>query len=109
MSSKGTSTFILQRLTAVLLIPIVIWFLWSLAAHAGASFVEMKAWIAAPKNAIMFAALITIGAFHMRIGLGEVIDDYLQRGARTAASAFNWLISLAVIAVTYYSLYLLAF
>lgn len=104
MSKKGTSTFVMQRASAVILLPFVIWFLWSLAAHAGDSFIEMVAWLKSPFNKIMFGGFVTIGAFHMRIGLGEVIDDYLQGGLRSTASLLNLLGALSVVALTWFSL-----
>ena len=109
MSSKGTSTFVMQRLTAVLLIPLVIWFLWSVVAHAGQSFSATKAWAAQPKNAILLGAFITIGAVHMRIGLMEVIEDYIHGGLNGVLNVLNWLVALGVIGVTWWSLYSIAF
>lgn len=104
MSKKGTSTFVMQRASAVILIPFVIWFLWSLAAHAGDSFTEMVAWLQSPFNKIMFGGFVTIGAFHMRIGLGEIIDDYLHGSLRNASNLLNLFAALIVVAVTWFSL-----
>lgn len=105
MSKKGTSTLIMQRASAVVMIPFIGWFLWSLAAHAGDSYTEMVTWLRAPLAKVMFGGLVTIGAFHMRIGLGEVIDDYLQGGLRTLSSLLNLLAAISVVAATWFSLY----
>lgn len=109
MSNKGTSIFVMQRLTAVLLLPLVLWFLWSVVAHAGDSFSAAKAWAGQPKNAILLGAFITIGAIHMRIGLMEVIEDYIHGGINRVLNALNWLVALAVVAVTWWSLYSITF
>jgi len=48
MASKGTSKFILQRATAVVLLPLMLWFLVSLIGHAGASHFIMRDWLLRP-------------------------------------------------------------
>ena len=105
MSKKGTGTFVLQRASAVVLLPFVIWFMWSLAAHAGESYQGMVEWLRQPFNKIMFGGLVTVGAFHMRIGLGEVIDDYIHGWLGNVLSMFNLLIAIGVVALTWYSLF----
>jgi succinate dehydrogenase / fumarate reductase membrane anchor subunit len=109
MSAKGTATFIAQRATAVLLLPLVVWFLWRAAGHAGASYEEVRAWLAQPLDAGLFALFIIIAAWHMRIGLGEVIADYTTGGARLALGVLNWLIAAAVALAAAYGAYVLAF
>lgn len=109
MSSKGTSAFIAQRASAVLLIPLIVWFLWSVLAHAGADAEAVRAWLGEPVTAILFALLIAIAAFHMRIGLNEVIEDYIHSGARGVLMTLNTLAALAVAGAGIYAACLLAF
>ncbi len=109
MSKKHTSTFILQRASAVVLIPFVVWFLISLVAHAGDSFVEMRAWLAKPTTSIPFAILISLGAYHGRIGLEEVIVDYIHSWAKSVLVFLSWLAALALIGVAIWSAYQLSF
>lgn len=108
MTHKGTTTFIAQRASAALLLPLVIWFLWSAVAHAGGSFAEMRGWIAAPLNAGFMGLLILIGTLHMRIGMNEIIDDYIDSGTRGVFKLLNLLISLGAAALGLWSLYVLS-
>lgn len=108
MAHKGTSTFVMQRASAVILLPLGIWFLTSLVAHAGDSFVEMKAWLSSPLTAFLFAALVGVGAVHMRIGMSEVIVDYIGPGLRGVLLALNWLVAIAVIILAVFSAYQLS-
>jgi succinate dehydrogenase / fumarate reductase membrane anchor subunit len=108
MTHKGTAAFIAQRASAVLLLPLVAWFLAGAVANAGASFEEMRAWIGAPFNAAMMGLLILIGAFHMRIGLNEIIDDYADRGFRGVFKLLNLFASLGAAALGLWSLYVLS-
>ena len=96
MASKGTTTFILQRGTAVVMLPLIIWFLVALMGQLGSSQAQMQAWLSQPVNGLLMATLVIIGAFHMRIGLSEVIDDYFQGSGRTILKTVNWVAAIAV-------------
>ena len=109
MTTRATRTFIAQRASAVLLLPFVIWVVWSLAALAGAEPSRMRAWLAEPVTAVLFAAFIVISAFHMRIGLAEIIEDYVHSGAKGVFMTLNWLAAIAVGAAAIYAAYALAF
>lgn len=75
---SGTETFWRQRLTAVANIPLVIFLVLSIVGHVGASYGEVKAYIANPIVAVLLLALILSAAVHMRIGLREIIEDYIH-------------------------------
>jgi succinate dehydrogenase / fumarate reductase membrane anchor subunit len=81
----GTETFWRQRVTAVANVPLVIFLILAIVTHIGASYEEMHAFIARPIVALAFAALILSAAIHMRIGLKEIIEDYVHGGARIVA------------------------
>lgn len=105
MTHKGTATFIAQRASAVLLLPLIIWFLSGAVAHAGDSYEEMRAWLATPLNAVFMGLLILIGAAHMRIGLNEIIDDYADKGFRGVWKLLNLFTCLGAAALALWSLY----
>jgi succinate dehydrogenase / fumarate reductase membrane anchor subunit len=109
MAHKGTSTFIIQRATAALLIPLGIWFLIGVVSHLGADYASARAWLGSPVNAALLALFISVGAWHMRIGMDEIIADYIQGGLRRVLSILNWLAALALIAGVLWSLYNIAF
>ena len=79
MRHKGTANFIALRASSVLLLPLVGWFLWGAVAHTGASYAEMRGWLSAPITAVLMGLLIVIGAFHMRIGMNEIIEIHMYR------------------------------
>jgi succinate dehydrogenase / fumarate reductase membrane anchor subunit len=83
---KGTETFWRQRVTAVANIPLIIFLVLAIVTHLGASYDEMHGLIAKPLVALALLALIISAAIHMRIGLKEIIEDYVHgEGARVAA------------------------
>lgn len=81
----GTETFWRQRLTAVANVPLVIFLILAVVTHIGASYEEVHAFLARPLVALAFAALILSAAIHMRIGLKEIIEDYVHGGAKVVA------------------------
>ncbi len=82
---RGTETFWRQRVTAVANIPLVIFLILSIVSHIGASYTEVKAYFAQPIVALLMLALVISAAIHMRIGLKEIIEDYVHGGAKVVA------------------------
>ena len=74
----GTETFWRQRVTAIANIPLVIFLILSIVCHIGASYAQVKAYLAQPVVAVLLLALIISAAIHMRIGLKEIIEDYVH-------------------------------
>ena len=81
----GTETFWRQRLTAVANVPLVIFLILAIVTHVGASYADVHAFLTRPLVALAFAALILSAAIHMRIGLKEIIEDYVHGGAKVVA------------------------
>jgi succinate dehydrogenase / fumarate reductase membrane anchor subunit len=79
---RGTETFWRQRLTAVANIPLVIFLILAIVSHIGADYAEVKAYLAQPVVALLFLALVINAAIHMRIGLKEIIEDYVHGGGK---------------------------
>ncbi len=83
---RGTETFWRQRVTALANIPLVIFLVLSIVGHIGADYGQVKAYIANPIVAVLMLALIVSAAIHMRIGLREIIEDYVHgEGCKLAA------------------------
>jgi len=81
----GTEIFWRQRLTAVANVPLVVFLILAIVTHMGASYGDVHAFLARPLVALAFAALILSAAIHMRIGLKEIIEDYVHGGAKIVA------------------------
>jgi succinate dehydrogenase / fumarate reductase membrane anchor subunit len=109
MSTKGTSTFIVQRASAVILIPLGIWFLIGVVSHLGADYAQARAFAANRLNAGLLGAFLIVGAWHMRIGMAEIILDYVYSWAKDVLLFVNWLLALALIAAAAWALYRISF
>jgi succinate dehydrogenase / fumarate reductase membrane anchor subunit len=82
---SGTETFWRQRVTAVANIPLVIFLILTIVTHIGAGYGAVRAYIAQPVVAILLLALVINAAIHMRIGLKEIIEDYVHGGGKIVA------------------------
>ena len=70
-----------QRLTAVALVPLTLWFVFSAVSMTGADIAQFKAWVGAYGNPVLLT-LFTIAAYHHgQIGMTEVIEDYVHNKA----------------------------
>ena len=86
-----------QRLTALALVPLCLWFVGSLAVMTGAGYETVGAWIASPVVAGLLILLICATFYHAYLGLQVVIEDYIHgKSVRTAALIANTLICWAL-------------
>jgi len=75
-----------QRLSALALVPLAIWFVASLTALTGADHQTLSDWIASPIVAGLLVLLITATFYHGYLGLQVVIEDYVHgEGLKLAA------------------------
>jgi succinate dehydrogenase / fumarate reductase membrane anchor subunit len=82
---RGTETFWRQRVTAIANVPLVIFLIVSIVAHIGADYATVKAYLAQPLVALAMLALVLSAGIHLRIGLKEIIEDYVHGGAKVIA------------------------
>jgi succinate dehydrogenase / fumarate reductase membrane anchor subunit len=75
----GSQHWRAQRLTAVALVPLTLWFIWSMLRLAGASQADVADWLASPVRLALMLALILATFHHLQLGLQVVIEDYVPR------------------------------
>ncbi|ADM09039.1 hypothetical protein PB2503_04822 [Parvularcula bermudensis HTCC2503] len=102
MSSKPTKHYIAQRFTALIQIPLVIWLVFGVIGHAGDTQDQFRVWLSEPLTASLMIIFILSVFFHMHLGMGEVVDDYIHKpSSRSLLNRVNQLVALvlAVLAV----------
>jgi succinate dehydrogenase / fumarate reductase, membrane anchor subunit len=77
-ASEAVRHWSLQRLTALALIPLGLWFAVSVMALAGADYESVVGWFGAPLNAILLALLIIATFYHLVLGVEAVVEDYVH-------------------------------
>lgn len=77
-AKEGVGHWWTQRLTAVALVPLLLWFVASLVQMAGADHAHVVAWIAHLPVAVLLSLLFVVGLYHLSLGLQVVIEDYIH-------------------------------
>ena len=77
-AKSGTEHFWAQRVTAVALIPLTLWFVYSILALGNGDHAVASAWMQSPLNAVLLLLLIVATFHHMQLGLQVVIEDYIH-------------------------------
>ncbi|MGQ0663721.1 MAG: succinate dehydrogenase, hydrophobic membrane anchor protein [Pseudomonadota bacterium] len=78
-AKEGVSHWWAQRVTAVALIPLSLWFVAEVVGLAGADQRAVAAWIGAPVPALLLVLLLAATFHHAQLGLTVVIEDYVHR------------------------------
>ncbi|MCK9487893.1 MAG: succinate dehydrogenase, hydrophobic membrane anchor protein [Xanthomonadales bacterium] len=74
----GTGHFWWQRVTAVALVPLVIWFIFLVLGLIGQDEFVVRARLAEPFTGTLLILLVTATFWHGQMGLQVVIEDYLH-------------------------------
>lgn len=108
---RATRHFIWQRATGALNVLFGLFIIWFVVAMAGAP--DAAARIALVRNPLVALGLVLLFVnvtIHMRIGMQEVIEDYIDHGPRnTLAMAANTVFAVLVAAVAILSIVKLVF
>ena len=75
----------LQRMTAVALLPLGLWFAFELLTLPGFGYDAVVAWVREPLTSILLTLLIVAIGYHSALGIQVVIEDYVTgKGLRAA-------------------------
>ena len=77
-AKDGTHHFIVQRITALALIPLSIWVVWLALALMHADFAQARAILHHPFAAVWLAAFVIAAFWHAQLGMQVVIEDYVH-------------------------------
>ncbi|MEL6300224.1 MAG: succinate dehydrogenase, hydrophobic membrane anchor protein [Pseudomonadota bacterium] len=81
-AKEGTEHWWHQRLTAVAMIPLTLWFVAAMALLPDYSYETARAFVAAPINSVLLLLLIGTLLFHSALGTQVVIEDYIRGGTK---------------------------
>ena len=76
--NSGLSHWKLQRLSALALIPLIIWTIFSFMIIMSSEYNQAIEWIKNPVNSTMLIFLLAVTFFHSGMGLQVVIEDYIS-------------------------------
>lgn len=93
----GTGHWWAQRLTAIALVPLMLWFAWSIIGLMSADYATVHAWVARPMNAGLLLVLMYAAFYHSMLGLQVIIEDYVH---------VRWMEIFLMVAVRFGSIFL---
>jgi len=77
-AKEGTHHWLWQRLTAVALIPLSLWFIVALVCRIGADYNEVIAWMQSPIVSLLLILFVIMLFHHAQLGVQVVIEDYVH-------------------------------
>ncbi len=106
---EGTGHFWYQRLTGLALAFLVVAFVILVIALAGRPYSDVVRVLGNPFIALMMVLMVGTGAWHMKLGMQAVIEDYLHGPAKLAAQIANTFFPVAVAVASALALLKLSF
>ena len=77
-AKEGVEHWWAQRVTAVALVPLVLWFVIAVIGLVGADRAAVIAWVKSPMPAVFLILLLVATFYHTALGLQAVIEDYVH-------------------------------
>jgi succinate dehydrogenase / fumarate reductase membrane anchor subunit len=77
-AKEGVEHWWAQRITAIALVPLSLWFVSAIIGLVGADLETVQNWVSLPLPAILLILLLIATFYHVSLGLQVVIDDYVH-------------------------------
>ena len=77
-AKEGTGAWFAERLTALAMIPLSLWFVAVVIAGLDADYAAMQAWMAGPGNLTLMVLLLGFAFWHLALGLTVILEDYVH-------------------------------
>ena len=109
-AKEGVEHWWAQRVSAVALVVLGLWFVASLVALAGADRATVVAWLHGPLAAILTILTLAAVFYHSALGLQTVIEDWVHsEGVKIGAIVLVRLLSLALAVAGIFAVLRIAF
>src|SRR5262249_4858900 len=109
-AKEGVAHWWAQRLSAIALVPLVLWFVIAVIDLAGADRAVIVNWLHHPAPAVLMVLMLIAIFYHSALGLQVVIEDYVAHdGARFTLLIANRLLSILLAALGIFAVLKLAF
>ena len=94
-----------QRLTAIALIPLGLWLVFSFARLSSFDYLTVTGWARSPINSVLLILTVITISYHSQLGLKVIIEDYIHAAfLKKASLVFSNFLHVGLIAVGIYSI-----
>ena len=98
---NASRKWILQRISALLVAPLIVWFCVSLISLSTSSYEEVINFFGNSMFSWLTIILLVAGFFHAKIGLNEIFEDYIENEKiKNIANLLTFLLSIIVPLIT---------
>jgi len=98
---KASRKWIFQRVSALIVAPLIVWFLLSLITLSTGDYNSVINFFSKPLFLILTIILLITGFFHAKIGLSEIVEDYIQNEKiKNAVNLLGLLLSIIIPSIT---------
>jgi succinate dehydrogenase / fumarate reductase membrane anchor subunit len=85
-AKDGTEHWWAQRVSAVALVPLTLWFAISLLTLPALNYAGVRAWLSYPWSGFLAVLLVGVLAYHSYLGAVVVVEDYVHSAGTKIAS-----------------------
>ena len=76
-AKDGTAHWWAQRVSAVALIPLTLWFVFSLLTLPAFDYDTLRTWLSIPISGFLAVLLVAVLAYHSYLGTIVIVEDYV--------------------------------
>lgn len=100
----------LQRVTAVALLPLGLWFAYALSTLGSFDYATVVAWVREPLTSILLILMVLAVGYHSVLGVQVVIEDYVTgKGTRAATLVASTLAHFGLVVAAIFAVLKIAF
>ena len=104
-TSEGVHHWVKERIAALILLPLVVWLVFSVLCLRHAVYADFLMWIEKPWNAILMMGFVLVCSYHAAYGLQVILEDYVRSHfKRMAAIVFVKLVFSFLAAASVFSI-----
>ena len=106
---SATKKWIFLKLSAVVMLPLMIWFIFQLVSIYSLGFDDINSFFVNQPNKLLFSLFVIIAYFYSALSISEVFEDYIMNEKiKNVANKILYLFAIIMPVFTIFTLYKLS-